>query len=412
MLDEISNQKITRIGPGEPMGELLRRYWQPALLSEEIGEPDSEPKPLRLLGEDLVAFRDTNGEVGILDQRCAHRRASLLYARNEECGLRCLYHGWKFDVRGKVVDMPNDAADSQFKERVHIKSYRVKEVGGIVWVYMGPDEEPPALPVEHWVEQGHFAATRVLLDCNYVQGIEGGIDSSHAGVLHESTVGEAVNHPVQRSPLFGIESKNNAPRLEVEQEPSGLRCAAIRTLDGSDEVYLRVTAYVFPQFASVPWPEGVPRMCNAFVPIDDHQTWVWYMWHDAEKPLDLPVLKEYSGLDDLTDEYHSPRNLENRHNQDREKMKAGHFTGIRGISSEDGAMQESQGSIADRSAEHLCRADLAIARMRRLLLERIDLFERLGIASQDGWDLPLSHDQSLATLISPETSWTSLVGVE
>lgn len=410
MLDEVSNRKITRVGPGEPMGELLRRYWQPVLLSEELEDPDGEPKALRILGEDLVAFRNSDGEVGVLDQRCAHRRASLLYARNEECGLRCLYHGWKFDIDGNVMDMPNDAADSQFKDRVKIKSYPVREIGGVIWIYMGPGE-PPALPVDEWAERGHFGATRILLDCNYVQGIEGGIDSSHAGVLHESTVGEAIHHPVHKSPLFGIESKNNAPRLEVEQEPSGLRCAAIRTLDDTEDLYLRVTAYVFPQFASVPWPPGVPRMCNAFVPVDDHQTWVWYMWHDEEDPLDLPVLKNYSGLDDLTEKFHSPRNLGNRHNQDRSKMKEGHFTGIRGISSEDGAMQESQGPIADRSAEHLCRADVAIVRMRRLLLERIDLFERLGEAPQDGWNLPLGHEQSLVTLIDPTESWKSLVGV-
>jgi phenylpropionate dioxygenase-like ring-hydroxylating dioxygenase large terminal subunit len=411
MLDTAANLKITRVGPGQPMGDLLRRYWQPVLLTEELGEPDGEPVPVRLLGEDLVAFRDTAGRVGVLDQHCAHRRASLLYGRNEACGLRCLYHGWKFDVTGQVVDMPNDAPDSQFKTRVRIKSYQVREAAGVIWVYMGPDQEaPPPLPAERWGTAGHFGASRVLLDCNFVQGMEGGIDSSHAGVLHESTVSESTSHPVHRSPLFGIESKDNAPRLEVAVEPTGLRCAAFRSVEGSSELYLRVTAYVFPNLISVPWPEGVPRMCNVFVPIDDQQTWVWYMWHDTQE-LDLPVLKAYSGLDDLTSDFHSPRNLANRHNQDRTRMRAGHFTGIRGISSEDGAMQESQGAIADRSAEHLCRADLAIVRLRRLLLERIDAFERLGSVELDGWDLPLEASQSLVTLISPDTSWKQLVGV-
>lgn len=411
MIEPDINERLTRVGPGSSLGELMRQYWMPALLSAEVAEPDGPPKRLRLLGENLVAFRDTRGKIGILDEHCAHRRASLAFGRNEECGLRCLYHGWKFDVDGNVVDMPNEPETSKFRERVKTASCRTHEVGGVIWAYMGSDDPPPVLSVDHWNDLGsrHFSASRVLLSCNFLQGLEGGIDSSHAGILHQTTVRKHPNHPMTRSPLHGIESRDNAPRLEVELGPPGLRYAALRRVEGSDERYLRVTTYCFPWFATIPWPDGVPRMANAFVPIDDYHTWVWFFWYDKHDELDMPTLKAYSGLDDLDENFQPPRTFANDFLQDRTLMKAGDWSGIKGISSEDGCMQESQGRIADRGLERLGRADLAIIRMRRLILERIDLFERLGEVDRRDWDIPLRDEQSRACLVATGQEWQQLV---
>src|SRR5215204_3073496 len=188
MLSQAENELLCRTGPGTPMGELFRRFWLPALLPSELPAPDSEPIRFRILSEDLIAFRDTNGKVGFLDQHCPHRGASLFFGRNEECGLRCVYHGWKFDAAGNCVDMPSEPAESTFKERIRQTAYPCAERGGVIWAYLGPAERQPALPELEWAllpEDQRFASKR-LQECNWLQAMEGGIDSSHISFLHQN----------------------------------------------------------------------------------------------------------------------------------------------------------------------------------------------------------------------------------
>src|SRR5579885_1794102 len=179
MLSQDENELITRVGPGTPMGEVFRRFWLPAMLSSELTEPDCPPVRLRLLGEDLVAFRDTNGRPGVLAAHCPHRGASLYFGRNEECGLRCVYHGWKFDVEGNCLDQLNEPPENQFKQHIHLTAYPTVELGGIVWAYMGPPERMPPPPKFAWtqVPEARRHVTKVIQECNYLQALEGGIDT-------------------------------------------------------------------------------------------------------------------------------------------------------------------------------------------------------------------------------------------
>ncbi|MCL6593139.1 MAG: Rieske 2Fe-2S domain-containing protein [Alicyclobacillus sp.] len=194
MLKASENERITRVGPGTPMGHVFRRYWVPALLSEELPEPDCPPVKVRLLAEDLVAFRDSTGRVGLFEAYCPHRRAHLFWGRNEECGLRCAYHGWKFDVDGRCVDMPNEPPDSRFKQNVRIPAYPCWEKGGIIWTYMGPPALQPPTPDYEWLRapETHRFVSKTFEDCNYLQALEGGIDTSHSSFAHNNNLRDVV----------------------------------------------------------------------------------------------------------------------------------------------------------------------------------------------------------------------------
>ena len=188
MLAYDDNHLLTRTGPGTPMGLTLRRYWIPALLASELPEPDGAPVRVRLLGEDLIAFRDTLGRVALLDEYCPHRRASLFFGRNEDCGLRCVYHGWKFDVDGQCVDMMNEPPEREFAHKIRTTAYPLVELGGVLWAYLGPPALRPPLPAFAWTQAPatHRYASKVVQDCNWVQALEGGIDTSHVPILHRT----------------------------------------------------------------------------------------------------------------------------------------------------------------------------------------------------------------------------------
>jgi phenylpropionate dioxygenase-like ring-hydroxylating dioxygenase large terminal subunit len=202
MLSHEENELITRVGPDTPLGTTMRRYWLPALLSREIGEPDCPPVRVRLLGEPLVAFRDTEGRIGLMDEFCPHRRVSLYFGRNEECGLRCVYHGWKFDVNGACVDMMNEPADLTFKDKIRIQTYPTVDMGGIIWAYMGPPELQPPLPKFAWTQApaSHRNVSKVVQESNWLQALEGGIDTSHAPILHRNI---SSNTGAWQSPTAG-----------------------------------------------------------------------------------------------------------------------------------------------------------------------------------------------------------------
>ena len=373
MLSKEENELVTRVGPGTPMGEVLRRYWMPLLLEEELPEPDCAPVRVRLLGEDLVAFRDTDGRVGLLDEYCPHRLASLFLGRNEERGLRCVYHGWKFDVEGRCVDMPNEPAETNFKDKVRALSYATAELGGVVWAYLGPPELKPELPAMEWLRAPatHRYVSKTVEYANFVQAIEGGIDTSHSSFLHNNRLGD-------RSSLGQIDT---APRLEVERTPYGFRYAGIRDAQELGN-YVRIYQFVMPfhQFRSGQIDKGrkarpdVPLIKgHMWVPVDDDNTCV-FNWMHAVHP-DAPLTPEFI-LESETSAGRGPegetlmrsRTRENNWLIDREAQRTRTFTGIKGLNTQDLAVQESMGRIVNRSREHLGSSDRAIIAMRQILL--------------------------------------------
>jgi phthalate 4,5-dioxygenase len=376
MLTREENLLLTQVGAGTPQGDVLRRYWLPALLCEELAEPDGTPVPVRLLGEDLVAFRDTRGRVGLIDERCPHRLASLVIGRNEDCGLTCLYHGWKFDVNGNCVDMPTEPEGYGFKQRVRITAYPTHEAGGIVWAYMGPREAQPPFPAFGWtaLPPAQVGIVKIGIRANYLQSVEGAIDSAHSWFLHRGSSRDWQKR-------FDV-STDQSPKLEAEDTAYGFRYAAIRkpTARPDDEKYVRVTLFVAPSTAFIPPPlnPDLPAHTQIFVPVDDERTMLFDVFHSQNgTPVDQAELRRSLHAQpnvDLDADWYRLATARNRWNQDRAAMKAGSWTGIAGFQNQDIAAQESMGAVVDRSQEHLGTSDVAIIRMRRRLLDNVRRF--------------------------------------
>ena len=366
MFSREENELLTRVGPGTPMGALTRRYWIPALLSEEIPVPDCPPVRVKLLGEDLVAFRDTQGRVGLLDEHCSHRGTSLFYGRNEECGLRCIYHGWKYDMEGNVLDTPAEPRDSDFKKKIRHTAYPSKEAAGIVFAYMGPSDKMPLLPEYEWVrlaeDQTHVVKS--FLDCNYLQGLEGDFDSSHTTFLH-------CNNLKDLSRL----NRDGAPALDAEETAYGMRAISIRRME-SDKSYVRVSPFIFPAFAIVPGPatakfeETDAKAFRFWIPMDDKHTW-FYILTMRDTPFSSEEKKAARSWVDET--YGRLRNAGNHYLQDRAHQRNVSYTGIKAVipAEQDGCATESMGAIYDRSKEHLAYSDKTIIALRRLLLKAV-----------------------------------------
>ena len=374
MLTREENELLTRTGPNTPMGQLLRRFWVPVLLAEELPEPDCPPVRLRIMGEDLVAFKDTMGRIGVLDAYCPHRRAHLFWGRNEECGLRCVYHGWKFDVEGNCVDMPNEPPESRFKEKVKQTAYPAREWGGVIWAYMGPRElMPPEPPQLEWarVPASHRLVSKRLQESNWAQAVEGGIDSSHVSFLHRTLAPAPADG---RAPTrLDLMVRDTAPRFTVKQTEYGLLIGARRDA-GDDSYYWRITQFLLPWYTMIPGAlePDQPLSGHAWVPIDDEHVWTFTVtWH-PDRPLtavELAQLRSGYGIHCEVDANYIPiRNARNNYLIDRQAQKTVSYTGIKGISEQDMAVQESMGPIVDRTREHLGTADTAIIAYRRLLL--------------------------------------------
>jgi phthalate 4,5-dioxygenase oxygenase subunit len=379
MLSAAQNERITRVGSGTPMGEVFRRYWLPALMSSELHENDGPPVRVRLLGEDLVAFRDSEGNVGLVSAFCPHRRAPLFFGRNEESGLRCVYHGWKFDRTGSCVDMPSEPADSLFKTKVRVESYPTWEGGGLVWAYLGPVAATPPPPPNYElvrVPATHRFVSKTFEDCNYLQAQEGGVDSSHSSILHTSR-GSDVS--------FLKNYEAIVPRIEVRKTDYGIVYSGIRT--HQDQQWVRVSQFVMPSMHIRGTIQSVfrkdiqqPTMDgHLWVPIDDEHTWVYNYTYSYFPETPLP--REYAlaievaqgrGPDDVGPDFHSRWNRSNEYGLDRSAQKNGSFTGIKGINTQDFALQENMETIVDRTKEHLSAIDQPIIVMRSLLLEAAD----------------------------------------
>jgi nitrite reductase/ring-hydroxylating ferredoxin subunit len=383
MLSREENALLTQTNSGAPMGEYFRRFWLPALFPSELPSPDCPPVRIRLLGENLIAFRDSQGTVGLLDEFCAHRGASLFWGRNEECGLRCVYHGWKFDVNGVCVDMPNEPPEYAFENKVRTTSYLTREYGGLIWAYMGPRESVPELPKLEWarVPDAHRYVSKRLQQTNYLQAVEGGIDSSHSNFLHASV--EAF----RRTPSYIEKVKDSrnlrakyhlldqAPQFTVKKTDYGLLVAVRRNAE-EDTYYWRLTQFLLPAYTMIPYQKGLSIHGHCWVPRDDQTCWVWTVSWNPDAPLsaeDWDAIHNetfvHAKVDPST--FRPIRNAGNEYMIDRALQRDTTMTGIQGFASQDQAVQESMGPVADRTTERLGTSDTAIIAMRRLLLQEV-----------------------------------------
>jgi phthalate 4,5-dioxygenase oxygenase subunit len=426
MLTREENELLCRVGPDAPMGKMLRRYWIPALLSSDL-EAGGDPKRVRLLGEDLVAFRGDDGRVGLLDELCPHRRASLVLGRNENNALECLYHGWRIDCAGRILDTPVEPEDSTFKDRIRATAYSVYEAGGVVWAYLGPAGlEPPPLDVLFTqVPPSHVHTVRVLEHENWAQGLEGVIDSSHTNLLHRHGVRPSaeVTTTEQQSGGFARRPSNDTrPRMESQDTPYGFRYAAIRKpiVNADTQKYVRVSLFIAPIYAMFPPPKGWVWL-QAFAPIDDTHT-MFYFFQVSETAISdeqRADLLENSRLRpgiDLDEEHRLHGNRDNNWLQDRAAMRRGEsHTGIIGVSREDIAVQESMGPILDRTKERLGVSDTAVIRFRRMMLDAVKRFTEenatpIGLTAT----IPYADLRAEEQMLPLDTPWqtVSAAGVE
>lgn len=376
MLSREENELLTRIGPGTPMGETIRRYWVPALLTEELPDPDGPPVQVGLLGEVLVAFRDSEGRVGLLDEHCSHRGTSLFYGRNEECGLRCIYHGWKYDVHGNVLDTPAEPVDSQFKHKIRHPAYHTREVNGIVYAYLGPRERMPLFPDYEWLQAPaeKTYVTKCLLECSYLQGFEGEVDPAHASFLHQGFRGEVGAEGADYTRV------DRCPQFEVDRTDFGFRMTALRSA-GEGKLYLRVTSVIMPLAACVAVGSINSRgrmdgfEVHWYVPYDNQRTWRYDFGFRRENPLterDLHRRKQ------IGPDYRRVRTSANHYLQDRELQRTVDFTGIEDFLNEDACATESMGPLCDRTREHLGVSDQAVIALRQMLLDAIKVTQQGG----------------------------------
>lgn len=381
MLSQEDNLILTEVAPGTPMGSYLRQFWMPALLEEEVPGPDCAPVRLKLLGEELVAFRDTKGEVGILDARCPHRQAELFFGRNEECGLRCVYHGWKFDVDGNCVDMPSEPPGSDFKRKIKQTAYKTALQGGVVWIYMGPADRQPELPKFEWswLSADRCGATKRLQECNWAQAYEGGIDSSHISLLH-SNLDDAGMGNFNR-PRDKYNALDRHPVFHVADTPYGLLIGARRDAE-EDSYYWRITQALMPFYTMIPpVMEGTdsaqaPYGGHAWVPIDDYNTWTWSFGVQPNRPFTVDERENISGRNGrwgpIDENYRPLQNRDNDYLIDRDAQRTKSYTGIDGVPNQDAGIQESMGLICDRTKEHLGTSDLAVIEWRKKILKAVD----------------------------------------
>lgn len=375
MLTHEENKNLTNVGPETPMGRLMRQYWLPFLGSSDVAQ-DKAPYRVRLLGEDLVAFRDADGKVGLVDHACPHRGAPMVFGRNEDEGIRCVYHGWKFNTNGECLEMPAEPADSPMCKRMTIKAYPVKERNGVLWTYMGekPEEAPP-LPDFEWnmVPESHCVVTIRVQECNWLQALEGEIDSAHAAILHGWRKGSTISHWRQAEDL--------SPKFECVQHESGVSIAARRN-DGTEHNYVRVNQFLMPFWTLVPPQKQYPDLSgHAWVPIDDQHTLAIMFSYTPDHPFyekSRQVFTDgYKGRETghhskgafvvkaITEPYHNYWSKHSRANG----YNYTYADGMPGLWLEDAACQSGVAAIYDRTQEHLGVTDTGITRVRRMLLE-------------------------------------------
>jgi phthalate 4,5-dioxygenase len=404
MLSKRDNEATTRVGPGTLMGNLFRQYWVPAMLSSELPGPDSDQVRVKLLGEELIGFRDTDGRVGLIQNACPHRGASLFFARNEDCGLRCVYHGWKFDVTGQCTDMPSEPAESNFKTKVKAQAYPCVERGGVVWAYMGPREDPPPLPhIEaNQLPEAEYEVSATLRECNWLQALEGDIDTSHFGFLH---YGATAQEDVTPGTFLYYSVKDRAPHYALVDTEYGSMYGAYRPA-GLGELYWRIAQFLFPCYTHIPSGAlGHQVLTRAWVPMDDDHTMFVSMGARSGRPVPAGNGRVRTGVapngTGWNQRFRPPTNASNDYLIDRESQRRDSFTGIQGIPTQDQAVTESMGSVLDRTQEHLASSDMMVIRVRNRLLEAARALAERGLVPP-GVDDPQVYATRSGSVLLPE----------
>jgi phthalate 4,5-dioxygenase len=410
VLNKEQNELLTRVEGDAPMGRMMREnYWVPFALSLQLVAGDA-PFMSRLLGRNFVALRAPDGRIGFFDEQCPHRGASLALARVEDGHLRCIFHAWKFDITGQAVECPTESGEraAAFCARVKLSGYPVREAGGLAWVWLGHTAEAPAfpeLPFAGALEKNTFL-TVSKAQCNWLQGVEGTLDSAHIGTLHKTWISgiSAMNKG-----NIGM-SLDGPPRYEAEVTPYGLRAAALRPLTGG-ETYARVTEYLMPFICLAPSNGTRGREGVIFIvsPVDDERHLMFFGLY-SERAKQDPVAAAIQPPDKQPD-YHNyaplPGGREQRWGQDRDLLNAGHFTGFgNNILEEDMVVQASMGPIVDRTREFLSATDIAIVQVRRMMLKALADFEAGGHPTGSALGAtPVVMPNPIDTVLAPERRW-------
>ena len=410
MLTKEQNEYLTQTGPGTPMGNLYRSYWIPALLAEELPGPDCAPVRVKLLSERLIAFCDTDGNYGLIDEFCPHRGASLWFGRNEEGGLRCPYHGWKFDVNGHCTEVPSEPDESGFCDNIKLANYPLIKVGDVLWTYMGdPAKQPPEPEYEFCrVPAEQSFTSKRYQECNWVQAMEGGIDSSHVSFLHRGNL--------NTDPLFKDAGGNKynlgdaKPVFEVVENDGGLYIGARRNAENGN-YYWRITPWTMPSFTMVPPRGDHPMHGHFWIPIDDGQCWAWsYDYH----PVRALTAEERSAMEaglgvhveyEPGSNYRPAANKENDYLMDRDAQRRGDtYSGIKGIAMQDASIQESMGPVVDRTKENLVSTDNGIIMARRRLMKAAKELAEKGV-TPPGVDPEHHKVRSVAVVLPPDQAY-------
>ncbi len=410
MLRRDVNDLLTQTGPDTPMGAMFRRYWIPALLAEELPEDDCPPVRVKLLSERLLAFRDTRGRYGLISEFCAHRGVSLWFGRNEDCGIRCAYHGWKYDVTGQCMEVPSEPEDGGFRRKIKLTSYPLVKIGDILWTYMGSEENRPPHPEFEFAlvpPQQSFTSKR-LQECNWLQAMEGGIDSSHVSWLHS---GSLKGDPLFKGAKGNKYNLNDArPVFEVVESDGGLFVGARRNADDGN-YYWRITPWVMPSFTMIPPRGDHPVHGHFWIPIDDEACWTWsYNYH----PVRALTADERQAMTDgkgihvrcVPGTYRPLANKDNDYLMDRASQKAGtNYSGVEGIAMQDASLQESMGPIIDRTKENLVSTDNGIIMARRRLRMAAVALRDKGTAPP-GVDPAHHRVRSAAVILPPDQAFS------
>lgn len=386
MLKPEVNELLTQTGPGTPMGELFRRYWLPVLLAEELPEDDCPPVRIKILGERLLAFRDSQGRYGLIDEFCAHRGVSLWFGRNEDSGIRCPYHGWKFDYTGQCVEIPSEPEEkeSNLCAKIKLTGYPLIKLGDVLWAYMGPPDQRPPEPAWEFatVPSAQTFTSKRWQECNWLQALEGGIDSSHVSWLHSDGL--------QNDPLFkGAEGNkynlsDRKPFFEVVEADGGLMIGVRRNAE-EGHYYWRITPWIMPAFTMVPPRGDHPVHGHFWIPIDDENCWVFTFDYHPVRDLteaEVQAMKDGHGVHNeyVPGTYRPLQNKDNDYLMDRDAQKRGEtYSGVKGIAMQDASLQESMGPIVDRSKEKLVSTDTGIIMARQRLRKAAEQLRDEGV---------------------------------
>lgn len=409
MLSQEQNDYLCQTDTGTPMGDLFRRFWVPILITNELPAPDCDPVRVRIMGENLVAFKDTEGRIGLIDEFCSHRGVSLWFGRNEECGIRCPYHGWKFDFEGNCIELPSEGDNKKMMSKVGLKSYPCIEKGGVIWTYMGPKDKRPAEPDLEWTnvpEENRYVSKRVQ-ESNYLQALEGGIDSSHVTWLHGGNINSDPLFKGSKGNKYNVGDR--MPVFDVQPHDGGLFIGARRNAD-NDQYYWRITPWIMPWHSLIAPRAGHPIGGHVWVPIDDHSCWTWSFNFHPTRPLSVSereAMMAGKGIHtvNIPGTFTPAANKDNDYLMDRNAQRLGKtYSGVEGIAMQDASLQESMGPIQDRTRENLCGTDNGIAMTRQYLI-------RAAKANQNGGDimgLDPAHQKvrSVAVELPKDVSYT------